>query len=250
MRKWILSIMVFAPLWMPGADAFTLFDTANARYEQQDFEGAISAYLQLVDEGYRGAELFYNLGNAYYKTKAIGPSILYFEKALKFNPDDEDIQHNLGMANLQIVDKVDAVQKSAVSKQWDALLNSLSLSGWAWLTVTLIWLSGFLAITFLISKRNTIKKILFVGAIVFLTGWLLSLYLAGQKYSLDHKGKFGIVLATNSYIKSEPSGNSTDLFILHEGVKVKIIEEKNGWLNIRFDENRVGWIPADDLEMI
>ena len=107
-----------------------IFQQANEYFVQKQYDKAIESYRQLVSSGYEGTSLFYNLGNAYYRSGKIGYAILYYEKALRLSPGDEDIKHNLSLANLKTIDKLESLPQFFLFDWWEGLLALFSTAGW------------------------------------------------------------------------------------------------------------------------
>lgn len=231
-----------------NAEAFFL--KANEQYKQQQFEQAAEQYRQIITLGYRSAEVYYNLGNCYYKTNQVGLSVLNYERAYKMQPDNEDIAFNLKLANLKVNDRIEPAPQMMVIKWVNRFFTSQSADGWSKMAVVSIWLAAIAGIAFLWLNHFTWKRLLFVFSVLFLFSSVLFLAVAWKQKNYEAQHQFGIVLVTNTYIKSAPQTNATDLFILREGAKAEVIETQNLWHKIKLADGKVGWIKADDIEVI
>ncbi len=252
MRK-ILTAIFF--MWLGAGIARAsgpeaLFDSANSAYARQDYTLATSLYDSLLQSGFRTAAVYYNLGNAWYKQENWVRAILNYERARKLAPEDEDIAWNLGLANLHVVDKYEPEETGLLNRWYEKFLRWRSAGGWAFLAIVWIWLAGISASVFLFVRPAVLKQILFVGSLFFLLLAVGSFSLSRQRIRYDRTHVEAIITAPNTYVKSEPTEGSLDLFILHAGAKVRILDETTDWVRIRFSSGKTGWMPAGDLEII
>lgn len=226
------------------------FALANSFYQKGEFEKAKEIYQEIANKGIRNKILYFNLANTYYRLNEIPNAILFYERAHLLDPFDEDINFNLQMANLRTIDKFEPIPKFFLNQWWGNLRNILNSEQWAIASVITIWLCAFAFALFLIFKTSKAKKITFlVGAILFLT-FLSTSILAYSRYKYENSHTHAIIFATNSYIKSSPEETATDLFILHQGTKVEILDKISNWYKIRLPNGNIGWIKKDELEII
>lgn len=222
----------------------------NQFYEQGEYQQAIDAYTVLVEEGYHSEDLFFNLGNAYFKNRNTAKAILYYEKALKINPASEDAQFNLSIANEQTVDKVEAIPELFLYRWWKALYNLFPADTWAKITIALLLLSliGFALFKLIASVAN--RKIgfyLFVGGLALA---LFTFFLASRQKAYLLSEEYAIIIEPTVNIISAPSDGSSQLFVLHEGTKVKVKDNSAEWLKVALPNGNEGWIKRDELEII
>lgn len=227
----------------------SLFITANRLYEQGLYDSAASIYSRMA-ELQPSAVLEYNLGNAFYKTGKIAPAILHYERALRLSPGDEDIIHNLRIANLKVSDRGEVEGKDILTASWHRFLNLLPGHRWTALTLYGVQISFVWAVVTLFLRTSRLKRFTFWGTVVFITLTVLSLLLTIASHSIGKGRREAIVFAASAYVKSEPRSGSTDLFILHEGAKVQVVEDYSGWKKIQFGSEKVGWMTNDALEEI
>ena len=228
-------------LWQAGCDA----------YATGDWDAALQNWEAISAQGMESPELYYNIGNAWYKSGDIAHAILNYERALKLDPSYDDARFNLEFANASVQDRIETVPAFFL-KQWRNAISRL-LSSDAWTVLFLIMLAAALAglLTFLLSSSTARRKVGFFGGIV-----LALLALVCIDFSLSQKKDYrredsAVVMRPVSSVKSSPSGDSAkDLFILHEGTKVKVIESVRDWNNISLSDGRQGWIPSSDIEII
>ncbi|QLH52797.1 MAG: hypothetical protein CH6_0131 [Candidatus Kapaibacterium sp.] len=248
----------FAILFLTSLSLFTKSDTsidslfykANEYYARGEFQNAIELYQKILSEGFRSKELLFNLGNCYYRLGEYHKSILYYERAKILDPFDEDINFNLQMANLHTVDKIQEIPKFFLKQWWEDLRDSLASNQWAIFSVITIWIAFSLFSIFLLVYNSKVRKIAFFSGIVFIFLFLMSTSLDYSRYKYETNHNWAIVFNINAYIKSSPEESSTDLFILHQGTKVEIMDEIGNWYKIRLPNGHIGWIKKTDLERI
>jgi tetratricopeptide (TPR) repeat protein len=228
----------------------SLFYKANAAYNNQYYEDAINNYQKIVDAGYESADLYYNLGNAFFKNDEIPSAILYYEKALKLKPNDEDIRYNLDVANTRIVDRIEPMPELFYKRWWRSFYNMFTANTWAKISTGGFILFIVLLSFYLLSKRIRIRKIAFFTGVVILFITLFAFAVSFQKYQHLLNQKEAIVFTPTITVKSSPNPNSVDLFVIHEGSKVEIRDKVGSWYEIRIANGSVGWLPESSLKSI
>ncbi len=227
-----------------------IFDQANKAFLSNDMESAIKGYEQLVKNGDESAEIYYNLGNAYYKKGAFPKAVLNYERARKLNPSDEDIDFNLRMVNMKLTDKTEQVPGIFYEEWWKKTVDMFPADKWAGFAVSLLWISLFAAVVFLLSRSVLIKRVAFYTGLIIVLFSGLSFYIAGCAHDVCRNSNEAIVFAQSVYIKSSPTEKSTDLFILHEGIKVQVLDQVGEWKKIRLANGNIGWLKQDTIELI
>ena len=223
------------------------FKEANDAYNEGNYDHAITMYNTIEAEGLESAALYYNMGNTYYKMKDYPHAILYYEKALKLDPSDEDIRVNLEIANMAVVDKINPIPQPFLMRWWNALRSSFSADGWAWLSVVFFALLLACLFVFLMSRRTGFRKLgFFVGLLALLCLAFSVVFAVESQYALSRHDE-AIVMTSTVTVKSSPSVESVDLFVLHEGAKVRILDSARDWNKIRIADGSVGWLPATDM---
>ncbi|HSP88861.1 MAG TPA: tetratricopeptide repeat protein [Ignavibacteriaceae bacterium] len=227
-----------------------LFQQGNEYFRQKQYDKAIESYHQLVNSGYEGTALYYNLGNAYYRVGKIGYAILYFEKALKLSPGDEDIKHNLTLANLKTIDRLESLPQFFLFEWWESLLALFTTSGWT-VTVYIFYILFIFSIAFYFFIRNSLQqRVVLITGITSLILLLLSSTLLIIKLNKELNIKSGVVVENTVNVKLSPDTGSNDAFIIHEGIKVKLEDKVDNWIKIRLEDGKVGWIQNDDAKII
>lgn len=240
----------FQEIYTDHSDVDSLFDSANSLYEQGNYEPALEMYNAVILSGKESADLYYNMGNAAYRSNSIGHAILYYEKALKLEPAHEDAIHNLEFVSryrLDAFEEVPVFFLGAWMKGFVLLFPEQTWSILALIFFTII-LTGILV--YLFSRYMVLKKAGFISSLVALVLFLITLVSAISRHRDIVNPDAGIILAPSVVVRSSPSESGTELFILHEGTKIKVNEEVSGWQNIKVIDGREGWIMAEDFESI
>lgn len=249
----ICSFLCLAFSQLHANELEALFNKANETYAAKEYVEAADLYQQVVDKGMVSFDLYYNLGNAYYRSGDVGPSVLYYEKALKMDPSNEDAVFNLKVANLKVADRVEPLQDAFFFRLVNELLLKRSPDGWAHWSLALLWAALVFAIGYLFVNKLAFKRLLFAFSFLLLLGSAGLALISLRQIGLEQSTKEGIIMATNSYVKSAPDNNSTDLFILREGVKVRLLVKEGLWQQIKIvdrEGDKIGWIDADHVEAI
>lgn len=244
----ILLLSCFSILGFSQNDA--LFKAANTLYNEGKYAEAIDKYEAVLKSKQHSAELYYNLGNANYKLNNIAPSIYYFEKALQLNPNDKDIKNNLAFAQKMTIDAIEDTPKVGFSKIINDVVNSFNTDTWAKMTIVGVIAFVLLFLMYHFSYTTSRKRLAFVLSIVSLLIACFSVAMAFQKNYLDKSDNPAIVFAQESRVKSEANKTSEEVFRLHEGTKVQVIETYKDWVKIQLSDNSTGWIPISDIKLL
>lgn len=248
--SYILLFFVLSSSILFGDDISNVMQKANELYKNNQYQLAIDEYNKLVKQGYEGTSLYYNLGNAHYRLGKVGFAILYYEKALKFSPSDEDVKHNLALAKLNLVDKVDELPPFFIFNIWEGLLASFSVSGWTIIIYIIFILLLLAVIAYFFSRSVTQQRISFFTGIGILVLLFLSISLLAVKMNKEFNIKNGIIVETSVIVKSAPDNSSKDEFSIHEGLKVRLEDKVDDWVKISLSDGKVGWIIEKSLGII
>lgn len=227
-----------------------LIEKGNNLYQNGFYDSAFSAYVEVETAGLQSFNLYYNLGNTAFKLNNLPTAILYYEKAAKINPQNPDLQHNLAQANAQIVDKIESIPPFFITTAIKDAAYFFTATQWAWVNifwflVAIIAIAGYLRI-----KKINLKVYSFYLAILALLLWSSSLYFGFKKYHLETNSNQAIIFQPSLTVKSEPSLNSTDLFVVHQGTKITILEQADTWCKISLADGNVGWVKTDTFQKI
>ena len=222
----------------------------DSAYMKNDYASAIQIYEALLNRG-EAADIYYNLGNSYYKAGDIAKAILNYERALLLQPGNGDIRENLEIARSKTVDKVEPVPEIFFVSWTKSLINSMSVDSWAVCGVVCFILLIVSLYLFIFSKQIVLKKAGFISGIVFLAVTILANVFANQQKDELANRNSAIVINPSVTVRSTPSESGTSLFILHEGHKVGVKDgSMKDWKEIRLEDGKVGWVPASAIEII
>ena len=223
---------------------------AETAYAAEQYDKAIELYESILKSYGDSYELFYNLGNSYYKDGKIAHAILNYERALLIKPGDSDVRFNLELAKQQTVDKIEPIQEFFLIEWFDAVQNLLGVDSWATLGIVCFVLFIGCLVLFFFSKWMRIKKVgFYFGILLFFVVIFANIFAYNQKNELVNRNG-AIIFAPTVTVKSSPDNSGTDLFVLHEGTKVHVRSSIGDWVEIMFEDGNVGWINKKDITII
>ncbi len=228
----------------------SLIIKANKEYSEGLYNNAIESYMSLVNSGYESPKLYYNLGNAYFKINEMAPAILYYEKAKKLDPNDSDIDFNLNIARNKIPDKIESVPVLFYVRWWNSMYNLFSTNTLAIICLATFFITLILLAIFFLSNVFIYRKLSFWFGVLFFVFSITSFILSYQKFNSFSSKQQAIVFTPTITIKSSPNQNSVDLFVMHEGSKVRIIQHLGDWYEIRIANGSIGWLKSSDVRII
>ncbi len=226
------------------------FEEANALYNDGKFAEAIDIYESILETDVHSAELYFNLGNANYKLNNIAPSIYYYEKALQLSPNDKDINNNLAFAQKMTIDAIEKVPEVGFSRIFKNIINTFNTDTWAKIAVSAVLIFVMLFLMYHFSYSTSRKRVAFVISVFSLLVACISVAMAFQKERLVKADNPAIIFAQESRVKLDPNQTSEEIFRLHEGTKVQVLETYGNWKNIQISDKSKGWIPSKDLKML
>ena len=247
----LLLVMPFAAQAQEDAYVDSLWNAANAAYSEGRWDAAASGYEMISDMGLESAALYCNTGNAYAKSGNVPMAILYYERALKADPSYEDAAYNLALMNSRIQDRIDPVPEFFLKKWMKEISYMMDSDAWAVAALVLLGLSLAMILLFLLAPSVAGRRTGFFTGLLLLVVMCLALgFSVSQKKAYMNADK-AIVMRPVVSVKSSPSAEaSKDLFILHEGTKVTVLDQVGAWNNISLADGRQGWLPASDMERI
>lgn len=226
------------------------YEAANEAYAEGNYGQAVELYTQVLDEEGFAPEVYYNLGNAYYKQNEIGKAILNYERALRLKPFYADAKYNLQLAQQRVVDDIQNTQKSFLSVWIESLIQSLTSNVWAYISIGCFIVCALFFLSFAFAKRLVLRKLSFQLAVVFILVSLLTGIFSGVARHNYVERTEAIILQGVATVKSAPDMSGTDLFVLHEGTKVRIADAVDDWYEIHLANGNRGWIEKQMLERI
>ena len=248
--KKVAATLVLLLLLVPMTGQAATKAEGDSAYVNSNYQEAIKIYESLLKQG-ESAELYYNLGNAYYRTENITRAVLNYERALLLSPGDGDIRFNLQIARSKTIDKIVPESEMFFVTWYRSLVNMMSVDGWGRLALVSLALVIVLFLVYLFSARVWLQKVGFFGGGALLVVFVLSNFFAWQQRHQLLYRQGAIVVAPSVTVKSTPAQNGTDLFILHEGTKVVITDgSMKNWREIRLADGKKGWIESKKIELI
>jgi tetratricopeptide (TPR) repeat protein len=223
---------------------------ANTYYAKGQFKEAVGAYQQIINSGFQSAAVYYNLGNAYYKLGEIPSALLYYEKAHKLSPGDEDINFNIRFANLKTTDKIDETPEFFLTKWWHEFILGASVNALVIISILLALLGSAILIVYFFTNSVGIKRASFYISIILFCVSVLTIFIAHRQVDYFSGHKQAIIFAGIVNIKSGPAEQAATLFVLHEGTKVNLLDNNNGWVRVKLINGNQGWIKMTDVKEI
>jgi tetratricopeptide (TPR) repeat protein len=251
MKRLILFVSLLGIITHAFAvDPLATIKEANDLYSKNQFEQAVKLYKSVCESGYASSELYFNLGDAYFKTNNIKEAILYYERAKLLNPADKDIEYNLEMARSMTVDKINALPELFFITWIKWIRDLFSLNGWTVLCLVTFVSSLAALLLYLLTGRIGLKKIGFWVGIFTLVVSLNSFAMGMQLKHMQTANNTAIIFASPVTLKSAPAESGTNLFVLHEGTKVEILDKVGEWRWVRIADGNRGWIKMSDIVTI
>ena len=243
MKNPFLILFLFTQIFWAQAS----FEKANELYRKEKFAEAAAEYESILKTKQHAPELYFNLGNAYYKLNKVGPAVYNFEKALLLNPDDRDVRNNLLFAHKMMIDDVKEIPQAGFNKIISDFTSFFSFNTWAWIAVGsavffLMFFSGFY-----FSATTLYKRLFFIGMLMIALLMILSILSAVFEKNRYLNERPAIVYSGITAIKGEPRTSAPDASVLHEGTKVYVLETLENWKRVSLPDGSDGWIESKDI---
>jgi len=219
-----------------------LFEKANKAYNNSDYTSAITLYDSILTIGLESSELYYNLGNCHYKAQNWANAIWHYEKSLKLERNDKTIQ-NLELANLKIIDRIEDIPQLFYKKWWSSFISIFNTFSWQLISILIIWLALTIKI---LNQFTNYKKEHFLSILYSLA--LISVFATYSSYQRNITKKEAIIFTSSVVVNSAPTTNSTNLFSLHSGSKIEILDTIGEWINIKIANGNSGWILQNSIK--
>lgn len=250
MKKLIHIVFLFVSFGVCAQNTHDIFEKANEAYRNSFYEEALNAYHQIDSLGLRSTDLYYNLGNTYYKLNRIAPSIYYYEKALLLDANNEDVKQNLAFAQRMTIDAFETLPKSVFQKFNEAVIYPIDYDTWAWISIVLALMVSVFFLLYYFSSNTNKKRLFFTISLVSIGLFLLGMsFVIKAKHYTNHN-RPAIVFSSKVSVKSEPSLNASESFELHEGTKVQVLETIDVWYKIKLPDGKVGWLSKESVKNI
>ena len=231
-------------------DVAGLWQKAGEAFAAGQWQNALNFYQMVEGENLQSADLYYNIGNTYFKLDDKAHAILYYERALKLDPSHDDAAHNLEIARQLTLDKIDSVPDFILVSWFRHLRQSFSADSWAWITLGLLLVVGILLTLFRNSASLALRRVSFIVAcVVFLLAVFTFIFSLQQKRAVTRQDS-AIVTSPVCSVKSSPADGGNTVFVLHEGTKVRLLDNVGDWAKISIADGRQGWAPSGTFEVI
>jgi len=228
----------------------TLLEMAATSYSKGRYSEATELYESILKNKGLSDKVYYNLGNAYFKCDRLAPAILNFERALRLNPSDDDARFNLEMCQARIVDKIDPIGMFFIVRWYHSLGNLLNSNGWAYVSIAFFLMFIGCLFAYFFARRRWLKKSgFFVGVLLLVFSTLSFVYSAQGSNRITNPDE-AILFTLSVTVKSSPDKSGTDLFVLHEGTKMKIRSVLGDWSEIELEDGNIGWLLSKDIQII
>ena len=246
----IIFVFFTSGILLQAQDPEIIYNEGIEAYGKEDYKLAIDKWERLLSSGYYSPELYYNLGNAWFKEGSVPGAILYFEKALLLKPFNEDYRYNLEIAKSYTTDRFETVPE-VFFVRWYKMVSLLTGSNnWALISLILFILSLVLILIYLFSSRLTLKKVSFYLGLIFVLISLVSISLSYMNNQITENRQSAIIFSPVITGKSSPGNEGKDLFVIHEGTKVRIEDQIGDWVEVRLSDGNIGWILLSDIRKV
>jgi len=225
-----------------------LFEQANELYRSDKYSEAIAFYEKIEAQGKVSSELYFNLGNSYYKINKVAPSIYNYEKALQLNPLNADAVANLVFAKRMSIDTIEELPKTVLQKIEDNYIQQLSYNQWAIISVAFSILMATFFLFFYFSHTPGRKRVYFVTSILSMLLLVVALVFSVKGYATSKNTIEAIIFTEKVTVKNAPTDNSEAIFELHEGTKVFVLDGVDIWKKIKLADGKTGWVSKGSLK--
>lgn len=247
MKNLIYILLLFCyPAFLAGQS----FEEGNELYRKGNYSEAAKVYENILKTGTHSAELYFNLGNAYYKQAKVAPSIYNYERALLLNPNDDEIKSNLEFARKLRIDEVKEVPRVGFDKLLRDFTSTMSFDSWAYLAIVCSFLCVLAFAGYYFASRALHKRLFFIAMFITLIGILLAIFAASFEKNAQVNERAAIVFSEIVSVKGEPVESAQEAFTLHEGTKVYVLEDLDNWRKIELPDGSKGWINRSAIREI
>ena len=246
-------LVLLLSLAMPAAaqeDVSSLWEKAGEAFAAGQWQNALNCYQMIEGEGLESADLYFNIGNTFLKLEDNAHAILYYERALKLDPSHADAAHNLEIVRQMTLDKIDEVPDFILVAWFRHLRQGLSADAWAWITLGLLLLAGVLLTIFRSGAPRPLRKVSFIFSCIILVLAIFTFIFSLQQKRAVTRQDSAIVTSPVCSVKSSPAEGGKTVFVLHEGTKVRLLDQVGEWAKVEIADGRQGWAQGSTFEII
>ena len=248
MKKIIALLLFFTSTILLAQTADEMFTNANTLYKEGKYQEAVKLYEDIVASKNVSSELYYNLGNGYYKVNKVAACIYNYEKSIQLDPLNQDAQNNLIIAKRLTLDRIEELPKSVFQKLNKNFLQKFTYNTWAVIVVFLSFLVSFLFLSYYFSYASSKKRLFFTTSILSFLLLIISIVITVTQYKQASKNIEAIIFSEEIEIKNAPTNDANEIFTLHEGTKVKILDTVDDWKKIKLVDGKTGWMLSKKLK--
>ncbi len=249
-KLWLAVILCLLYIPISSAQNASSFDAGAAAFAKGDYKNAIQSYEAILTEGMEGKNVYYNLGNSYYKDNQLGKAILNYERALLLDPGDQEAKTNLSIAKYKVKGEIDPVPPFFLRSWWNSTRNALGSTIWGVISLLFFWGAMLCLSLWQIGKNKDQKKKGFLAGISLLLLTIIPFSLAWSAYQYQKDTNEGILINTTASLKSGAAENSEQIRIIYEGTRLELMDQINVWYKVRLENGEIGWLEEKSFEEI
>ncbi|MDT8430918.1 MAG: tetratricopeptide repeat protein [Bacteroidales bacterium] len=251
MRYYLVIMLLAIAMLVHGAESRdSLYLSASSAYSDGNYELALEKYEQIADQGYAAPDLYYNMGNAAFRSNRLGYAVLYYNKALKLDPSHEEAEKNLAYVSRYKEDQLEQVPELFIRTWVRSLVGLFSVQTWAYVAIFMFGILLVALLFYIFASRLAVKKAGFFTGLVTLLLFLISFTAALERNNEIVAPDQAVIVSPSVVVKSSPSLSGTDLFVLHEGTEITLTDQVGEWTEVRISDGRIGWVPSGTFEVI
>lgn len=247
MKTLKIIIAFFLPVLVFGQNQF---DKANELYQEEKYQEAVQAYEQFLEAGLHSADVYFNLGNAYYKLNKVAPAIYNYEKALLLEPNNKNVKNNLKFAQNMMIDTVKEVPRVGFNEWLQDFTSVYHYDTWAKIAIGFSFLVLLSFIAYYFIPKMGVKRIFFGLAVLFLIGSVLSVVISAFEKNQTESYNPAIVFSESVSVKSEPNQTSNNVALIHEGTKVYVLESLDNYYKVELPNGTEGWLVQNSVKTL
>ena len=248
MKKIINIVLLIFPFSI--AIAQTNWDNANNAYAAGQYQETLDLYLDVAARDGVSADLYYNLGNTYFKLNDVAHAIIYYRRALKLNPNHADAKYNLEFARSRTKDKIEMPEQFFLSKWTNKLVGLANSNTWLFISASAFIMALIAFFFFLFGNATVMRKTGFYAALILVLIFIIALIFSIMQYHAETSDSEAVIVVGAVTLKSSPDKTGTDLFVLHEGTEVTIEDQVGEWVYVRLANSDKAWMLVSQLERI
>lgn len=250
MKKLLFLVLILSSNFMVAQTSKELFENANTLYKEAKYQEAINLYEKIEKNNHVSAELYFNLGNCYYKLNKVAPTIYNYEKALKLQPLHREATNNLVFAKRLTLDAIEELPKTFLQKIDINYIKKLTYNQWAIVVVVFSFVASLLFLLFYFAETPSRKRWYFVTSSLSFLMLFIAIGITINQFNFSKKNVKAIIFSEKTTIQDAPTVNSNTVFTLHEGTKVTILDSVDNWKKIKLADGKTGWIISTELKEI